>query len=286
LSSSPTDANGQGVNNSTLYYVAHTSNRIALYDGSAWVMRTWPSASSPVLDFHSPSAPTADVVSDVFARWENNAVKLVRVDWPEPFTARSVNLEVKDGIYTGASYEDRYLGTVFYAKAFNTVGATIASQGVWNMYHRLRRLANARPLYDPSATTTVSYTMSPTTWSPMGGSAASNTITAVFGLPTAVMLGTTLHAQAGQNEFQSGILYRHGNTAAYTDNPAIAMAGAMANQDVRGMTGIDMYHAAAGLHSFQYVGRNAATANATVYGGGIHVGKSCPASQLWGTWHA
>ena len=122
----------------TLYFTAYKGNRIALYDGTNWVVRTFSEASIDV--------PDATNCYDVFAYDSSGTVTLELTAWTNT-TTRATALTTQNGVYvkTGALTR-RYLGTFYCTTAGNgqiddAGGITsTADRYLWNYYNRVRRV--------------------------------------------------------------------------------------------------------------------------------------------------
>jgi hypothetical protein len=120
----------------TLYFTPYRGNRIALFDGTNWVMRTFSELSIDV--------PDVTGVHDVFAYDNAGTVTLEVLVWTND-TTRATALTTQNGVLvkTGATTR-RYLGTFYSTTAGN--GQTVDSEGsryLWNYYHRVPKPISA-----------------------------------------------------------------------------------------------------------------------------------------------
>lgn len=128
----------------TIYLVPYTGRNIALYDGSAWNIRSTPEVSLAL-------TVTSGNCYDVFAYDNAGTVTLETLAWTNA-TTRATALAYQDGVLvkSGAATR-RYLGTV-YATGTNQVDDSAAKRHLWNYYHR-----RARPMRVLEATNSWTY---------------------------------------------------------------------------------------------------------------------------------
>jgi hypothetical protein len=116
----------------TLYMSPYKGNRIALYDGTNWVMRTTAEISIDV--------PDATNMYDVFAYDNAGTVTLELTAWTNE-TTRATALTTQNGVLvkTGALTR-RYLGSFYSTTAGNgQIEDSFANRYLWNYYNRVRR---------------------------------------------------------------------------------------------------------------------------------------------------
>lgn len=119
----------------TLYYCPYKGNRIALYDGTNWVVRSFSELSIDV--------PDATNVYDVFAYDNSGTVTLELTAWTNT-TTRATALTTQNGVYvkTGALTR-RYLGSFYSTTAGNgqidDSSAVTKGRYLWNYYNRVAR---------------------------------------------------------------------------------------------------------------------------------------------------
>lgn len=120
----------------TIYYTPYKGNRVALYSGSAWNVRTFTEISI------SLAALTASKPYDVFIVDAGAGIQptIETLVWTNT-TTRATALTKQDGVYvkTGATTR-RYLGTVFINATGGQTDDSFAKRYIWNYYHRLPRL--------------------------------------------------------------------------------------------------------------------------------------------------
>lgn len=115
----------------TLYFTPYKGNRIALYDGTNWVMRSFSEISIDV--------PDATSMYDVFAYDNAGTVTLELLAWTNDTTpvarAAQNGVLVKTGALTR-----RYLGSFYSTTAGNgQIEDSFANRFLWNYYNRVRR---------------------------------------------------------------------------------------------------------------------------------------------------
>jgi hypothetical protein len=122
----------------TLYYTPYKGNRIALYDGSAWNIRTFSELSI------TNAGLTNGKPYDVFVYDNAGTPALELLVWTND-TTRATALITQDGVYvkTGATTR-RYVGTIYTSGGAAAFYDQEKFRFVWNYYNRrpreLRRL--------------------------------------------------------------------------------------------------------------------------------------------------
>ncbi len=113
----------------TLYLVPYTGNRIALYDGTNWLLRTSVQRSLAL-------TLTADKPYDIFCYDNAGTPTLEALVWTND-TTRATALIYKDGVLvkSGANTR-RYLGSL-YATGADVTENSYARRFLWNYYHRV-----------------------------------------------------------------------------------------------------------------------------------------------------
>lgn len=130
----------------TLYFTSYRGNRIALFDGSSWVIRTFTEVSIDV--------PDVTGVHDVFAYDNSGSVTLEVLVWTND-TTRATALTTQNGVLVKTGQTSRrYLGTFYSTTAGNgQIEDSLANRYLWNYYNRVRR-----PMRVLEATDTWAYT--------------------------------------------------------------------------------------------------------------------------------
>jgi len=133
----------------TLYCIPFTGSRIALYNGTTWILRN-------SAQFSLALTLTSSKPYDIFC-FDNAGVPTLEVlAWTND-TTRATALVYQDGVLvkSGATTR-RYLGSL-YATGANTTEDSAAKRNLWNYYHRVTRKLKA-------IDTTDSWTYTTTTW--------------------------------------------------------------------------------------------------------------------------
>ena len=135
------DVTGAG----TVYCTPYKGNRIALYDGSTWNLRTSAEFSLAL------SALTSGKPYDIFCYDNATVPTLEFLVWTND-TTRATALVYQDGVLvkSGATTR-RYLGTM-YTTGVATTEDSYAKRYLWNYYHRVLR--QARGTFSADRTTT------------------------------------------------------------------------------------------------------------------------------------
>lgn len=155
----------------TVYFTPYAGNTVALYTGTAWVLKTLTEVSL------SLSGVVATTPYDIFLYDNAGALTLERLAWATQ-TTRSTALVLQDGVYvkSGATTR-RYLGTIF-ASANDQCEDSLQKRFVWNFYHRV-----PRPLERKDSTGSWTYTTA--AWRQANGAAA-NQVEVIAGDPTPI----------------------------------------------------------------------------------------------------
>ena len=131
---------------STLYFTPHKGNRIALYNGSAWELKSFSEISLAV-------PATTATLYDVWAYNNSGTVALEATAWTND-TTRATALALQNGTYvkSGATTR-RYLGSFRTTGVSGQTEDSKARRYVWNYYNRVTRLMKA---FESAATWTYS----------------------------------------------------------------------------------------------------------------------------------
>jgi hypothetical protein len=134
----------------TIYFSPYKGNRIALYDGSNWHMRTSAEMSIAV------AAGVGGTVYDVFCYDNSGTPTLELLAWASQ-TARATALTTQDGVLvkSGATTR-RYVGTVVNA-GVSTTTDSVTRRYVWNYYNRILRPMRVVEATDSWAYSTPAY---------------------------------------------------------------------------------------------------------------------------------
>lgn len=115
----------------TLYAVPYTGNRIALYNGTNWVLRN-------SAQFSLALTLTSGKPYDVFCYDNAGTATLEVLVWTND-TTRATALTRQDGVLVkNGDATRRYLGSL-YASGANVTEDSLANRYLWNYYHRVPR---------------------------------------------------------------------------------------------------------------------------------------------------
>ena len=115
----------------TLYCVPYTGTRIALYDGTAWVLRN-------SNEFSLALTITSGKPYDIWCYDNSGTPTLEVLVWTND-TTRATALAYQNGVLVkSGDATRRYLGTL-YASGANTTEDSFAKRYLWNYYHRVPR---------------------------------------------------------------------------------------------------------------------------------------------------
>ncbi len=248
----------------TIYFTPYKGNRIALYDGSKWVMRTSTELSIDV--------PDAGLPYDVFV-YDNAGVPALELSdvWLTN-NIRTNALTFQDGVYvkSGAATR-RYVGTF----KPNTTGAgqtedSMANRHIWNYYNRV-----ARPMRKYTANASWTYTTD--TWRQADNNTA-NQVSFIVGIAedyteAAAVLSASSSTTGTSTAFYAGV---------GLDSSASIASGSMSGVGSSAVVSAPVFFVASvrtipdiGYHEFRMLERSAATGTTTwygSYGGGSFVG--------------
>jgi hypothetical protein len=164
----------------TLYFTPYKGNRIALFDGTNWVLRSFAELSIAV-------PATTSQMYDVWAYDNAGVTTLELLAWTND-TTRATALATQDGVYvkTGATTR-RYLGSFRTTAVSGQTEDSLAKRLVSNYANRVRR-----PMRVLEATDSWNYTTA--TWRQANG-ATGNQLAMVIGVAE-VPIDVTLQAHA------------------------------------------------------------------------------------------
>lgn len=135
-----TTSNVTGATN--VYYTPYVGNKIALYVGSAWVLRTFTEIT------HALGTVTNARPYDFFAYDNAGAVAIEKLAWTND-TTRATGLARQDGVLVkSGDATRRYIGTIYTTSTTTTADAE-TGRYVWNYYNRVTRQMRA---FDSTAT--------------------------------------------------------------------------------------------------------------------------------------
>lgn len=169
------------VTGATTFYVApYKGNRIALYNGSAWIISTFTNTSISV-----PASTNTNY--DVFAYDNAGTATFETVAWTND-TTRATALTTQDGVWvkTGATTR-KYIGTIRTTGVSGQCEDSTSKRFVWNYYNRVCRFLTCKD-------TTDNWTYTTATWR------AANNSTAVGTARVEVVIGVSEDAVQAVNE--------------------------------------------------------------------------------------
>jgi hypothetical protein len=139
------DPNGDTLGATSLFLVPYVSGAIALFDGTAWQMRTTNTSISLAL-----GTLTFPAVYDVYAYWTGSAIALELLVWSGLSTPPSRDRQ--DGVLVKhIAPTRRYVGSIRPSSA-TTIDDSVLLRGVWNFNNRV-----PKNLYVAEATGTWTY---------------------------------------------------------------------------------------------------------------------------------
>lgn len=117
----------------TIYLFGYKGNKISLYNGTQWVLRSVASGAGSTLTV--PSSTNTNY--DVFAYDNSGTVTLEAVAWSTD-TSRTTGLVYQDGVLCkSGSLTRRYIGTIRTGGSSGQVRDTATHRFVWNYYNRV-----------------------------------------------------------------------------------------------------------------------------------------------------
>ncbi len=135
----------------SIYYTPYVGDKIALYDGSSWNIRTFTQITISLSGF------TAIKPYDVFAYDNSGTVTIETLIWTNN-TTRATALAYQNGVLSksGATTR-RYLGTVYINASGGQTEDTMVKRYLWNYYNRVRRPLQRLETTDSWTYTTATY---------------------------------------------------------------------------------------------------------------------------------
>jgi len=151
----------------TIYFTPFKGNQVALYDGAAWVLRTFTERSLAV-------PATTSTMYDLFLYNNAGTLTLEAVAWTND-TTRATALTTQDGVLvkSGATTR-RYLGSFRTTGSSGQTEDSLSKRFLWNYYNRIKR-----SLFVSESTD--SWTYSTAAWQQVRNQAA-NKVEAVIGV--------------------------------------------------------------------------------------------------------
>lgn len=247
-------------------FTPYQGNRIALYSGTAWVLRTFAELSL------SLGSDAANLPYDLFVYDNAGTAALERTAWTNG-TTRATALTLQDGVLvkTGATTR-RYVGTYLTTSAVGETEDSVTKRYVWNYYHRAPKTLRV-------ADATASWVYSTATYR-QANAAAGNQVAIVNGFLDGLIELDAFHQFANDNANVEVM------TAIGENSTSAATAGTMGQSAYSTVVNIKV-NVSAVLKKFPAVGysyyawleKATATGTTTFYGAsGAHIGG------LLGTW--
>lgn len=258
---------------STVYYTPYKGNRIALYDGSRWVGKTFAELSQATTDnTKSPAACANNSNYDVFVWNDSGTLRATRGPAWSSDTARgtgagTTELEFFEGRWVNkvavtngpAARRGLYVGTV-RTDGSAQVNDTLAKRHVWNMYNRVER-----PMLVQDANGSWNYT---TAVYRQANNAATNQLDFVLGLAEEAVSAEVRGAFANTN---TGVRVHcaigFDSTSAPTTSGVDGMADSALANGVLQLSGSVAAYPTIGRHYLAWLEYSAATGTTTFYGG-------------------
>lgn len=235
----------------TVYMTPIVGNRIALYDGAVWNIRTTAQISVSV-------PATTNTPFDVFCYDNSGTPTLETVNWTND-TTRATALTTQDGVYvkSGATTR-RYIGTCRTTGSSGQTEDSFAKRFVWSYYNRvikaMRRLES-----------TASWNYTTATWR-QANNAAANQLDFVIGVDEDEVraTATALVSNTGVNSGYVGIGL-DSTSALATGCMATYLQVQVANQFVTGSSHLDTFPGV-GRHYLAWLERSDGSGTMTWYG--------------------
>ncbi len=238
----------------TLYFTPYRGARVALYNGSTWVLSTLTERSLAL------GALSANTNYDIFLYDNAGALTLEAVAWTND-TTRATALALQDGVYvkSGAT-ERRYLGTIRTTGTAGQCEDSVARRFVWNCYNRV-----GRTLY--AADSTAQWTYTSTAWRPSNNNTTDGVgrFALVLGLSEGVVRAEHMSIAGGSSG--SGSIYPAAGIGldATTTNHAQLWIGRGGDNYASPHVALYVGYPSAGYHYFQRL-EKASNSNALFYG--------------------
>lgn len=237
----------------SIYATPFKGNRIALYDGSRWNIRT--SAEF----FLALGTLTSGLPYDVFCYDSSGAPTLEFLAWTNA-TTRATALTTQNGVYVkSGAVTRRYLGT-FVTVSTTQTQDSLDKRFLWNYYNRV-----ARPMRVREATASWNYT---TATVRQANAAAANELDFVIGVVEDSVTATVAAAASNSSaNVNVGVGIGYDVTNAFTVGCLGAMSVSLATADqVRSLQTTYRAYPTVGKHFLAWVETSAATGTTTWWG--------------------
>ena len=245
----------------SIYYTPYVGDKIALYDGSSWNIRTFTQITISLSGF------TAIKPYDVFAYDNSGTVTIETLIWTNN-TTRATALAYQNGVLSksGATTR-RYLGTVYINASGGQTEDTMVKRYLWNYYNRVRRPLQRLETTDSWTYTTATYRQA--------NASTSNQVDTCVGWPEALLNLNVLGLAAntiGDNNCTVQVGIDEGGTSA---NDATAYsAPEIATYNAKQVEANLTKYPSVGFQYWVWTEKSTATGTTTWYGDGAGICKS------------
>ena len=245
----------------SIYYTPYVGDKIALYDGSSWNIRTFTQITISLSGF------TAIKPYDVFAYDNSGTVTIETLIWTNN-TTRATALAYQNGVLSksGATTR-RYLGTVYINASGGQTEDTMVKRYLWNYYNRVRRPLQRLETTDSWTYTTATYRQA--------NASPSNQVDTCVGWPEALLNLNVLGLAAntiGDNNCTVQVGIDEGGTSA---NDATAYsAPEIATYNAKQVEANLTKYPSVGFQYWVWTEKSTATGTTTWYGDGAGICKS------------
>ena len=245
----------------SIYYTPYVGDKIALYDGSSWNIRTFTQITISLSGF------TAIKPYDVFAYDNSGTVTIETLIWTNN-TTRATALAYQNGVLSksGATTR-RYLGTVYINASGGQTEDTMVKRYLWNYYNRVRRPLQRLETTDSWTYTTATYRQA--------NASTSNQVDTCVGWPEALLNLNVLGLAAntiGDNNCTVQVGIDEGGTSA---NDATAYsAPEIATYNAKQVEANLTKYPSVGFQYWVWTEKSTAPGTTTWYGDGAGICKS------------
>jgi hypothetical protein len=263
----------------TVYYTPHRHDRIALYNGTNWLWRTFTELSQATTDAtKSPAAVAASKVYDVFVWLDGSTMRATRGPLWDSDTSRGTGagkseLEFFEGRWVNkvaitngpAARRGLYVGTI-RSDASSQINDKLTARHVWNCYHR-----SPRPML--AVDTTNSWTYSTATFR-QANAAAGNQIDYVAGLAEDAVSARVAVTSVNNNTAGARTTPGIGVDSTSVNSAQIFGGGGVGSAGSPGALGMAMYDGVPGIgrHTLVWLEWSTASGTTTWYGDDGSVG--------------
>ena len=243
-----TTANASGT---TLYYTPYCGNRVAIYDGTRWIVHNFSEISLAL-------TLTSGNVYDVWLYDNAGTLTLETLVWTNA-TTRATELAYQDGVLvkTGATTR-RYLGTL-RATNTDTAGSSTTARVLWNYYNRV-------PMRLMISDNTNSWTSTDNAWHQFNSS-GTNQFDIVIGVADSVVqISATAAARNSSAGVQQGVGIGIDSTSANSADLMQNNSNPVAGAGTQPAQAFYANYLAVGLHTIAMLERAGATGTSTFFG--------------------